>query len=149
MSSDDLWRDAPMYRDLMRAERSAGIYERHSRVAEAWSLEGKAGEERANKAGLKTVKERVTYLLRKYPETRNSDLLLIVLYLREFTELGEFIKYIPHQLLRKHEGVTESVRRARQQIQAGGQYLPTDPGVLEARRRKERRLRRLLGGGDL
>lgn len=99
--------------------------------------------------GLKTVKERVEHLLREHPEARNSDLLLIVLYLREFTELGKYIKYIPYSVMRKYEGITESVRRARQLIQSEGRYLPTDPKVLEARRRKERRLRKLIGSGKV
>lgn len=99
--------------------------------------------------GLKTVKGRVEHLLREYPEARNSDLLLIVLYLREFTELGKYIKYIPYSVMRKYEGITESVRRARQLIQSEGRYLPTDPKVLEARRRKERRLRKLIGSGKV
>lgn len=94
---------------------------------------------------LATVKDRVTYLLSKYPETRNSDLLLIILYLREFTELGKYIRFIPYSLIKKYEGITESIRRARQYIQSQGLYPPTDPEVLEARKKKERKLRNVLG----
>ncbi|MEM1983327.1 MAG: hypothetical protein QXZ63_06675 [Sulfolobales archaeon] len=151
MSWDDdgVWRDTSMFRDFVRAEREADVYDRFYTTV-SWSLD-KRGEEKpgSGPGGLKTVKERVEYILEHYPETRNSDFLLIIVYLRLFTPLGKFIKYIPYRLIKKFEGLFETIRRCRQLIQAEGRYLPTDPKVLEARKKKERRLRKLLGGRDL
>ena len=93
---------------------------------------------------LKTVKERVEYLLRKYPDARNSDLYLTILYLRKFTELGKYIDYIPYNVIRKYEGVFETIRRTRQKIQEEGYYLPTDPKVLKKRRKLAEMYRRVM-----
>ena len=93
---------------------------------------------------LKTVKERVEYLLKKYPSARNSDLYLAILYFRKFTELGKYIDYIPYSLIKKYDGTFESVRRARQKIQEEGRYLPTDPEVLKKRRKLEKIYRKIV-----
>ena len=95
---------------------------------------------------LRTVKERVEYLLDKYPNTRNSDLYLIILYLRYFTELGKYIKYIPYDVIKKYDGITETIRRMRQKIQEEGRYLPTDPEVLKRRRKLYELYRRAIKG---
>jgi len=79
---------------------------------------------------LKTVKERVEYILQKYPNARNSDLYLTIIYLRKFTELGKYIKYIPYEIIKKYDGVFETIRRTRQRIQEEGRFLPTDPNIL-------------------
>ena len=84
---------------------------------------------------LRTVKERVEYILEKHPNARNSDLYLIILYFRYFTELGKYIKYIPYDIIKKYDGITETIRRMRQKIQEEGRYLPTDPEVLKKRRK--------------
>jgi len=106
--------------------------------------EGLSNSEKALLERLRTVKERVEYLLEKYPNARNSDLYLIILYLRKFTELGKYIKYIPYEVIRKYDGVMESIRRARQKIQEEGRYLPTDPNVLKRRRRLAEKFRRVV-----
>lgn len=103
-----------------------------------------SSDEKALLEKLRTVKERVEYLLEKYPNARNSDLYLIILYLRKFTELGKYIKYIPYEVIRKYDGVMESIRRARQKIQEEGRYLPTDPNVLKRRRRLAEKFRRVV-----
>ena len=96
---------------------------------------------------LRTVKERVEYILGKYPNARNSDLYLTILYLRKFTELGKYIKYIPYDIIKKYDGIFETIRRARQYVQNTlGKYPPTDERVLRRRRRKEQALKRILGG---
>ena len=46
---------------------------------------------------LKTTKEKVEWILRNYPEARNSDLYLTILYLRKFTKLGKYIDFIPFE----------------------------------------------------
>ena len=93
---------------------------------------------------LKTVKERVEYILRKYPNARNSDLYLTILYLRKFTELGKYIKYIPYNVIKKYDGIFESIRRSRQKLQEEGKYPPTDPEVLRRRRRLAEKFRRVI-----
>jgi len=143
-----VWSDHSFYDSFRQAEREEDVYERYGSATVSWRLS--SGSVRSGAARPKTVRERVRYLLEEYPETRNSDLLLTILYLREFTDLRKFVKPIPYTLIKKHEEIIESVRRARQLIQAGGEYLPTDPEVLERRKKKERKLRKLLegGGGD-
>jgi len=93
---------------------------------------------------LKTTKERVEWLLYKYPNARNSDLYLTILYLRKFTELGKYIKYIPYRVIKQYEGIFESIRRTRQKIQEQGRYLPTDEEVLRKRRKLAKKYRRII-----
>ncbi|MEM4014492.1 hypothetical protein [Desulfurococcus sp.] len=98
----------------------------------------------SGKPDLKTIKERVAWILEHYPNARNSDLYLIILYLRQFTELGKYIEYIPYELIKKYNDVTWTVRRMRQKIQEEGLYLPTDPSVLKRRRRLAKVMRRAI-----
>ena len=93
---------------------------------------------------LKTVKERVEHILQNHPEARNSDLYLTILYLRKFTELGKYIKYIPYNVIKKYDGIFESIRRSRQKLQEEGKYPPTDPEVLRRRRRLAEKFRRVI-----
>ena len=93
---------------------------------------------------LKTTKERVEWLLKKYPNARNSDLYLTILYLRKFTKLGKFIKYIPYNIIKEYEGIFETIRRTRQKIQEEGRYLPTDEEVLKRRRKLAEKYRRVM-----
>ena len=84
---------------------------------------------------LATVKERVEYILRNYPESRNDDRYLWLLYVRLFEpELSKYIKFVPYEVLKSVVSF-ETIRRVRQLIQAEGKYLPTDPEVLRKRRR--------------
>jgi len=93
---------------------------------------------------LKTTKERVEWLLYKYPNARNSDFYLTILYLRRFTDLGKYIKYIPYNVIKRYEGIFETIRRTRQKIQEEGKYLPTDEEVLRRRRKLAKKYRRLI-----
>lgn len=97
---------------------------------------------------LRTTKERVEYILAKYPDARNSDLYLIILYIRKFVpELARYIRYVPYDVIKKYDGLFESVRRARQYVQNTlGKYPPTDEEVMKQRKRKERALRKIIGG---
>jgi len=97
---------------------------------------------------LKTVKERVEYLLKKYPETRNDDRYLILLYLRYFTPLSKYINYVPYEVLKQCPSF-ESIRRVRQYIQNTlGLYPPTKPTAVK-RRRVEKAMRGVLGRREL
>ena len=109
-----------------------------------WNGEELPEEEQQLLEKLRTVKERVEYLLERYPNARNSDLYLTILYLRKFTELGKYIKYIPYEVIKKYDGIFESIRRSRQKIQEEGRFLPTDPDVLKRRRRLAEKFRKVI-----
>lgn len=90
---------------------------------------------------LKTRKEQVEYLLEKYPNARNNDFYLLLLWLRHFGDLN--IPWIEYRDIRKLSGSLETVRRVRQVIQnVDGHFVPTDEEVLRKRRTKERLMRR-------
>lgn len=90
------------------------------------------------------VRKNVETLLRDYPETRNSDKLLTILYWKHFDKVDTsseekfFISFM-HQ-----STSTESIRRARQIIQEDGLYPPTDIDVIEKRQCKQLRMRRAV-----
>jgi len=86
------------------------------------------------KEQLRSVKERVEWLLKNHPETRNDDRYLIILYLRYFTPMRKYMKFVPYSVIKDLPSF-ESIRRVRQLIQEEGKYLPTDP---EVRRRRGR-----------
>jgi len=94
---------------------------------------------------LKTVKERVEWLLENFPETRNDDLYLTILYWRYFDKkMSKYIKYIPYEVI-KQAIRPETIRRIRQKIQnEEGKYLPTDPKVLKKRRKMAKLMRRAV-----
>ena len=94
---------------------------------------------------LRTVKERVIYILDKYPETRNNDLYLWLIYVRLFDPvLSKYIKFIPYKVLEKAVSF-ETIRRVRQKVQNElGLYPPTDPKVIKRRRRKAEAMRKVI-----
>ena len=93
---------------------------------------------------LKTVKDRVEYILENYPESRNDDFYLWLLYIRLFErQLSNYIKFIPYKLL-KNAVKFETISRVRRKIQEEGRYLPTDPKVLEKRRRLAKIYQRVM-----
>ena len=93
---------------------------------------------------LKTTKERVRYIMERYPETRNDDFYLYLMYLRLFVpELSRYIGFIPYELIRKAPR-PETIRRVRQKIQEAGELLPTDPRVLEKRKKLSKAYRRII-----
>jgi hypothetical protein len=93
---------------------------------------------------LRTVRERVEYILKTYPDARNDDFYLYLLYVRHFEpKLSGYIKFIPFSLI-KSATRFESVRRIRQKIQEEGRYLPTDPEILEKRRKLAKIYRQVM-----
>lgn len=87
---------------------------------------------------LRTVKDRVEWLMQTYPETRNDDFYLYLLYVRHFEpKLSGYIKFIPFNLI-KNATRFETVRRVRQKLQEAGLYPPTDPEILRKRKRLAR-----------
>ena len=62
---------------------------------------------------LKTVKDRVEYLLEVYPESRNDDFYLWLLYVRIFDKnLSNYIKFMSYRLIKFkifHELIAKSL----------------------------------------
>lgn len=84
-----------------------------------------------------TIRDNVAKILKDYPETRNSDKLLILKYWELVDKLPmDNIDKFREAFVKKSTN-TESIRRARQLIQEEGKFLPTDKHVIEKRRRKE------------
>ena len=93
---------------------------------------------------LKTVKERVEWILANHPEARNDDFYLYILYVRTFEpELSKYIDYIPFEIIKRSTRF-ETIRRCRQKLQEQGLYLPTDPKVLRKRRKLAEAYRRVI-----
>jgi hypothetical protein len=90
------------------------------------------------------VRQCVEYILGKYPTARNSDLYLTILALRYCTPLGKYISVIPFNVIREYDGILEAIRRTRQRLNEQGLYLPTDPGILERRVKKSRKIKRAV-----
>ena len=102
-------------------------------------------EERVVLEELKTVKQRVEYLLERYPYTRNDDRYLIILYIRHFCpKLSKYIKFIPYDVFKEEVPNFETITRARRKIQEEGRFLPTSPRVMRRRRRREKIIRRVI-----
>jgi len=84
---------------------------------------------------LRTAKERVEYILEHFPETRNNDLYLWIIYVRLFCpELSKYIKFIPFDIFKKAPSY-ETIVRVRRKLNENGKYLPTDPKVAKRRRK--------------
>lgn len=90
----------------------------------------------------KGISRKVEDILKKYPETRNSDKLLIT-YLWKVNYPGAFKMDEQEKWWVAVDSITdlpstESIRRSRQSFQAKGQYLPTNPEVLRQRARNQK-----------
>ena len=101
-------------------------------------------------ANLKHLKDRVEYILAKFPFTRNSDELLYLMLLKVFypdvlKKLGvaSLHGYFPEDLASQLPKF-ETVSRVRRKLNEQGLYLPTDLEVLERRKRKEALFRRAV-----
>jgi len=88
------------------------------------------------------ITKAVSDILERFPSARNSDLYLTILVLRYYTRLGRYIGMIPYELIKEYDGILEAIRRTRQKLNEEGLYLPTDPSVLEKRKRKAEKMRR-------
>jgi hypothetical protein len=93
------------------------------------------------KTVLSNTEMAIRYILAHFPEARNNDKLLMLLY----WELADKIT-IPkefRQAFLYKATPPETIRRMRQKIQEQGDYLPRQE-VLEARRRKQQVMRQAL-----
>ena len=87
-----------------------------------------------------TVKEAVIHLLEQFPEARNNDTYLEWLFLRYVRKID-----LPWESFEKLRSFSlETVRRCRQLIQSGGNFLPTNPDVLRRRRKREQSFSEVL-----
>lgn len=104
-------------------------------LLEKWK--GLTGKERSQ-----LIEKAVSDVLERFPYARNSDLYLTILVLRYYTKLGKYISLIPIEMIKEYDGILEAIRRTRQKLNEKGMYLPTDPYVIERRRRKAQKMRR-------
>jgi len=98
--------------------------------------------------GIEKVSDRIESLLKFYPELRDDDTLLFLAYLNRYHGLKELIGTENYRLLRSaltDEATPkfESIRRCRQKIQEGGQYLGTRR---KAKLEEQERVKEVLNG---
>jgi hypothetical protein len=77
---------------------------------------------------LKSIKKRVSYLLKNYPETRDSDKLLYLKYLNMFCHMDRNINDLGYNgyeriFLAKSTPSFESISRVRRKFQEAGLYI--------------------------
>lgn len=98
----------------------------------------------------RSIKEKTEYVLDQYPDSRNSDKLLVELYWKTWdaqhiatNEAGSWV------LLERVIYMTspDSITRCRRKFQEEGMYPATDPVVIE-RRSKERKVRATINDRD-
>ena len=82
------------------------------------------------KSKFETTKAAVKFLLARYPELRNDDRPLILYY---WYYMDKFPIFLPSNRTARLTS-SETIRRARQKIQADGEFVPTDPKVIQMRR---------------
>lgn len=95
---------------------------------------------------METIKGQVFFLLKNYPDSRENDGLLICYWLQTFKGVSSFQSIL--RLAMDHQFSFETVRRSRQNIQAGGLFLPSDETVIK-KRRLETVWRAVQGGANI
>lgn len=100
---------------------------------------------------MKTLKDRVEYVLREYPETRNDDVELTVTLWRVFypgrvlaNEHGEVVRLSDLRVLPREDHV-KRIRASFQNDPEMPQYLPTKESVAIKRQMNIETWRRILG----
>ena len=89
-----------------------------------------------------TVKGKVEELLKRFPETRNNDFYLQLLYAKYVLNLP--IPYIEWDQIKNIGGELETVSRCRRKYNEMGLYLPTDSEVLQQRKKREHKFRKVM-----
>lgn len=93
---------------------------------------------------LNETKKQVLAILQQYPDARNLDMYLIWIYLSEVLDLD--MPDVPYSFFKENAGLTETIRRSRQQIQNEyALYPPTKREILKRRRKKAENYRRFFG----
>lgn len=83
---------------------------------------------------MKKVKQKVKFLLEKYPETKGDDRLLIYRFYKVFED-NVLIKPRYFEALMRATSY-ETITRARRKIQENGELLPTDRTISKRRLRE-------------
>lgn len=92
---------------------------------------------------LKTIKQQVLYILGKYPQSRNNDFYLQWLWLKTFPKIS--LPWLEWEKFCKVSGKPQTVTRMRRRIQnEEGKFLPTDPEVLRARKKRSEAMKKAL-----
>jgi hypothetical protein len=82
-------------------------------------------------AKIRTVRERVRYLLEHYPSTKGNDRELLIRYYRIFEpQIGLRVRDFDALL---HMTSFDTVKRRRQELQENGEYLPTSHTIRKRR----------------
>jgi hypothetical protein len=111
-----------------------------------WSAqEAKLLRERLEK-DMESIRGQVFFLLRNYPDARENDGVLICQWLQTFKGVSSFQGLL--RLSIAHQFSFETVRRARQTIQAAGFFLPSDEVIIK-KRRLETIWRAVQGGAKI
>jgi hypothetical protein len=93
------------------------------------------------------LKKQVEWILEKFPDSRNCDFYLIWLWLKYFSGINAFSSiWLEYKDISKVAGKLESLTRARRKIQEKGRFLPTDPKIIEKRRKKQEAMRKIMVG---
>lgn len=87
------------------------------------------------KDDMETKMGQVFFILKEFPEARGKDGILLTHWLQLFKGINSFDSLIA--LAQDNELSFESIRRARQKIQAAGHFLPDDVNVIRRRRLQE------------
>ena len=87
----------------------------------------------------KTTKEKIRYLLHKYPSARNSARMCYLLFLKHFTVIGVNIPFIPQDQVKEVIPHPDSIARAIRLIQNTEQdpNAQPSPSVKKRRQRNE------------
>ena len=88
-----------------------------------------------------TLKKQVEKILKNHPETRNSDITLMIAVWQNFYNIGPSIRTDQLYDLPRED----NIKRIRAQFNARGLYRPTDIKIVRARGLNEDKWRELLG----
>lgn len=90
---------------------------------------------------IKTLKKKVEYCLNKYPNTRNSDITLMITIWKEFHDISNQINLEQLYSLPRED----NIKRIRSTFQSNRKYLPTEKEVAIKRGLYEENWRVYLG----
>jgi hypothetical protein len=100
-------------------------------------------EEQSIKRKFTDVELCVRYILAHFPEARNNDKILMILFWRIFDKIT-----VPREFERafiKYATTPETITRARRMVQASGDYMPTGE-IKEYRESRRKKIREILRG---
>lgn len=94
---------------------------------------------------LKGEKEKTKYLMQTYPNTRDNDFYLALMYLKVFGKLSVKIPFIPWNEITAVGSKLDGTVRMRRKIQnEDGLLLPLNPEILRKRQAKAKKYRKTI-----